>query len=133
MTAALDKALSTSAATPEFKEAVVAYTEGKTATALIQSNAGAPPVKVLRVITQLLTQYPGARIEAVQIEGASGCSDFRGTLTMRGGPAPTIRFVWDCAWKADQLGYKTFWGEPDQQKAAAEFGFDCFEVFEPVN
>ncbi len=132
MTPALDKALMASAATPEFKQAVVAYTEGKTATTLIQSNAGAPPVKVLRVITKLLVQYPDAPIEAVQVEGTSGCSDFRGTLTVRGGSASTIRFAWDCAWKADQAGYKTFWGEPDQQKAAAEFGYDCFEIFEPA-
>jgi hypothetical protein len=131
-TSALDKALSASAATAEFKQAVLAYAEGKADAALIKSNAGAPPVKILRVITQLLVQYPREPIEAVQVDGASGCSDFRGTLKVRGGSVHTINFVWDCAWKAEQAGYKTFWGEPDQQKAAAEFGYDCFEVFAPA-
>ena len=130
MTPALEKHLGTSSATDDFKAALLAYAESKTVTPLIKANAGAPPVKILRVITKLLEDFPGEAIEAVEVEGSSGCSDFRGTLKVRGGEIGTIRFVWDCAWKAREVGYKDHWGDADQQRAAAEFGYDCFEVFE---
>jgi hypothetical protein len=29
-------------------------------------------------------------------------------------------------------GYTTFWGDPDQQRAAREFGWQCFERFDPM-
>jgi hypothetical protein len=128
-TPALETFLDRSAAAPPFKDAVRTYAESRSPSERIRANAGAPPVKVLRVITKLLEEFPDEPIEAVEISASSGCSDFRGTLSVRGGNVGTIRFAWDCAWKARQVGYKGFLGFPDQHRAAAEFGHDCFEVF----
>jgi hypothetical protein len=130
MTPALQRVLESSHATQEFKSAVQQYAEGNATTPLIRASAGAPPVKVLRVITKLLESHPQVAFKSVDIQATSGCSDFRGTLKADADSPLTIRFVWDCAWKARQVGYADHWGEPDQIRAAQEFGYDCFEVFE---
>jgi len=132
LTPALEKFLNESAAVPEFKEAVHAYADSRKPSDQIRANAGAPAVKVLRAITKLLEEFPGEPIESVEIDGSSGCSDFGGTMRVAGGAVGEINFLWDCAWKADQAGYKDSWGYPDQQRAAAEFGYDCFQVFERI-
>ncbi|MCB2155226.1 hypothetical protein KQI84_10085 [bacterium] len=129
----IESLLERSAATPEFAEAVRALAAGDTKTELIQANAGAPPVKVLRVISQLLDQHPDLPIESIQLEGQSGCADFIGQLTANAnGSSLRIRFNWNCAWKAAEEGMKTFWGDPDQQEAAREFGYQCFKEFETI-
>lgn len=129
-TPTIETLLRHSAATPEFAGAVRAYVNGQQQTDRIQANPGAPPVKVLRVLSQLLAEHPDLPIESVQIEGQSGCADFVGQLAVRAnGSSRRIQFAWDCQWKAAQEGLKTFWGDPDQQRAAREFGYQCFKEF----
>ena len=91
---------------------------------------GMPAVKVERVLTQLLTELPDAPIARIEIDARSGCSDFSGQLTVQVGE--TIRvfdFVWDCRWRAAEEGWTDHWGEPDQIRAAREFGWRCFAVW----
>ena len=125
----IETLLERSAATPEFAEAVRAFAGNSRKSDRIQANPGSPPVKVLRVISQLLDQHPDLAVESVQINGASGCGDFTGTLTVEANSTHRFRFAWDCQWKASQAGYSTFWGDPDQQRAAREFGYQCFKEF----
>jgi hypothetical protein len=128
----LEDLLEQSAATEAFAQALRAYEAGASSD-LIVTNAGAPPVKVLRVLCQLLASEPALPVDRVIVEGRSGCSDFRGVLTARAaGKDHQFHFIWDCAWKARVAGYTTFWGDPDQQRAAREFGWQCFERFDPM-
>ncbi len=129
----LDELLDASSAAQEFSDALRQLARGGKPGPAIRFNAGSPPVKVRRALCQLLETHPDLVVQSVSLEGRSGCSDFRGTMAVEtpDGEA-TYRFVWDCAWKAGEVGYKTFWGDPDQQKAAREFDYRCFEVFEKV-
>lgn len=91
---------------------------------------GMPAVKVERVLTQLLTELPSARITRVEIDARSGCSDFSGQLTVHtDDSARVFDFVWDCRWRAAHEGWTDHWGEPDQIRAAREFGWRCFSVW----
>jgi len=91
---------------------------------------GMPAVKVERVLTQLLTELPDARIERIEIDARSGCADFSGHLTVHIGDAVRVfDFVWDCRWRAAEEGWTDHWGEPDQIRAAREFGWRCFSVW----
>lgn len=124
--------LKKSAATASFIEALDSFrASGQPDGKAISSNSGAPAVKVARVIQKLLEAQPDWAIQSVSINGQSGCSDFRGTLKvgLETGEQKTIEFVWDCAWRANQEGWKSYFGDPDQQRAAREFGYQCFEVF----
>ncbi|HEX2716469.1 MAG TPA: hypothetical protein VHM67_02250 [Gemmatimonadaceae bacterium] len=86
-----------------------------------------PAVKVERVLTQLLAEVGHEPIERVEIDARSGCSDFSGTLEVTvAGTRRTFDFVWDCRWRAEQEGWRDHWGEPDQIRAAREFGWQCF-------
>lgn len=120
--------LSQSAATPEFREAVLNYQAHRSAD-LITTNPGAPHVKVLRVISKLLEEASTLEIRSVDLDGRSGCSSFHGTLGVNDGEAE-FRFVWDCAWRAKQQGWRDAWGTPDQIRAAQTFGYQCFQTFE---
>ena len=88
----------------------------------------APAVKVERTLAKLLESLPELAIEAVEIDGRSGCEFFRGTATVRAadGAELTVDFDWDCRWRAEQQGWTDFFGLPDQIRAAREFGYDCF-------
>ncbi|MGF1572010.1 MAG: hypothetical protein ACFCU1_02970 [Sumerlaeia bacterium] len=124
-----------SAATESFVSALQTFHEtGKPDGVIISSNPGAPAVKVARVIQKLLEAHPDWAVAGVNVIGQSGCSDFRGKLhvTLNGGEQKTINFVWDCAWRAQQEGWKSYFGDPDQQRAAREFGYQCFETFNVV-
>jgi len=123
----LDTLVSQSAATAEFKQAVRDLKDNKRQS-LITYNAGSPPVKVLRAVSKLLEEFPGEVIETAQVEGSSGCSDFQGTISVNKG-AWNVSFVWDCKWRAEQEGWKDHFGDPDQIRAAREFGYQCFEAF----
>ena len=91
---------------------------------------GMPAVKVERVLTQLLSELPDARIERIEIDARSGCSDFSGHLTIHAGNTTRVfDFVWDCRWRAAEEGWTDHWGEPDQIRAAREFGWRCFAVW----
>lgn len=124
----LDSLLAQSAATREFREAVTAFAAGKDSP-LVRHKAGAPPVKVLRVISKLLEAEPQLAVREVEVDGVSGCSSFVGVLRVNGGEA-AFRFRWDCAWRAEQEGWFDAWGSPDQIRAARTFGYQCFETFE---
>ncbi len=119
--------LESSKASDAFKNAIQDFANGKESN-LIKYSPGSPKVKVQRVLMKLLESYPDEQITEVYIQGASSCSGYIGTLTF--GPRQTkISFNWDCEWKAKQEGFKTWYGAPDQLKAANQFGYQCFERF----
>jgi len=122
--------LAHSNADESFKAAVDQFCADKPSD-LIQYPAGAPRIKVLRVLMKLLEEFPNEPITDVHIEAKSTCSAYVGHLEF--GPSHTIvRFKWDCLWKAKQEGLRTWYGEPDQSKAAKAFGYQCFEEFQRV-
>lgn len=123
----LEQILAASAADPEFKVAVRTLSEGQSHER-IAANAGAPPVKVLRVVTKLLEACPETPIESVQIQAVSGCSNFTGHALVTPGDVK-VNFDWDCRWKAHQLGWEDAFGDPDQIRAAQELGYQCFKSF----
>jgi hypothetical protein len=119
--------LATSAATDAFKADLIAFAEHEPAPR-IQSARHVPRIKILRVVTQLLHAEPGLEVDAVTVDGHSGCSDFKGTVTVvAGGETIVFEFVWDCQWRAMQQGWVDHFGLPDQIRAAREFGWRCFE------
>jgi hypothetical protein len=120
--------LENSAATDEFKAAVIQVKGGRSSP-LIVHNYAVPPVKAVRAICKLLEEAPDFEVKNVNIQGASGCSDFEGTLEVNGGER-RYYFTWDCAWRAKQEGFVDSWGSPDQIRAAQQFGYQCFKKFE---
>jgi hypothetical protein len=126
--------LDRSAASSQFKLAMrtlaaQAWGNAQSCDALV-CRRGMPAVKVERVLTQLLTELPDARIQRVEIDARSGCSDFGGHLTVHTDDAVRVfDFVWDCRWRAAEEGWTDHWGEPDQIRAAREFGWRCFAVW----
>ncbi|MEO8377002.1 MAG: hypothetical protein ABI579_04965, partial [Candidatus Sumerlaeota bacterium] len=127
----VEELLQASSATPEFKKAVTELSSGGRSSERVGFAAGNPPVKVLRAVCGLLEHQPSLAIDRVEVEGASGCSDYRGNISVNGGEKK-FTFVWDCAWKAEQVGFKDFFGGYDQIKAARTFGYQCFQVFKEV-
>jgi len=122
--------LDAAAAHPEFKRDVLSYVRGGNAER-IQVDGHAPRVKVERVLTQFLSAHPGLEAERMSLRGRSGCSDFTGELvavTPHG--EHRVRFTWCCAWRAEQEGWRDCFGFWDQQRAAREFGWDCFREWE---
>lgn len=86
-----------------------------------------PAVKVERVLTMLFTELSDVPIERVEIDARAGCSDFSGHITVTAhGTTRVFEFVWDCRWRAAEEGMLDHWGEPDQIRAAREFGWRCF-------
>lgn len=126
----LDEILETSAASEAFKAAVRQLEAGHK-TEPIAFNAGAPPVKVLRMVMKLLEAHPEHPFESIEVQGQSGCSDFKGTAKAEPGDI-AVAFLWDCAWRARQQEWTDHWGDPDQIRAARTFGYQCFEQFEVV-
>jgi hypothetical protein len=89
-----------------------------------------PPVKVMRVLAQLLHAHPDLSVERVAIDARSGCADFTGVVHVEaGGCVRRFEFSWDCRWRAEQQGYSDFFGFPDQIRAAQEFGWRCFRLW----
>ena len=132
-TRSVEQIIAESAATAPFKDALARFSADNRPSDLIRFNrTGNPPIKVLRAVLGLLESHPELPVEAVEVSGASGCSDYRGSI--RAFPSgKEFRFVWDCAWRARQLGWEDHFGYPDQARAAREFGHRCFESFEEVN
>lgn len=127
----LEELLQNSSASEEFKQdALEAQRQGRS-TARVKFSSGNPPVKVVRVLCGLLEKFSGLPIEQVEVRGQSGCSDYRGELILNGGEK-RFNFVWDCAWKASQMGWKDMFGDPDQIRAARAFQYRCFEKFEEI-
>lgn len=121
----LEEILNASSATAEFKAAVEALQAGDRSP-LIEFGPGNPPVKVLRFLMKLLEEFPEREFESITVDGQSGCSDYTGTATAEPG-AMNIEFVWDCAWRAQQEGWKDMFGDPDQIRAAQTYGYQCFK------
>jgi hypothetical protein len=132
MTHLFPELLARSAATDEFKADLHAYAARQPAPRLTTSRH-VPRIKVLRVLTQLLETEPALAIEHVHVDAVSGCSDFRGSLTVATAAGTrAYDFVWDCHWRALQEGWRDGFGLPDQIRAAHEFGHRCFERWQAL-
>lgn len=127
----LEELLEASAATPEFREAARRFQRVKSPDDRIRFGPGNPPVKVLRALCGLLENQPTLAIDRIHIVASSGCSDYRGVIEVNDGEK-RFNFVWDCAWKANQMGWRDYFGNPDQPRAAQTFGYRCFEKFEEI-
>ena len=124
--------LDAAAAHPEFKREVLHFVQGQP-TGRIELQGHAPRVKVERVLTQLLHEHPTLRVERVRVRARSGCSDFTGEITaFEGDVEHRFAFTWCCSWRAQQLGWKDCFGFWDQARAAREYGWRCFERWEPL-
>lgn len=126
----LEDILTASAASEDFKSAVLELKQGKRPSSIV-FNPGSPPVKVLRAISKLLEAEPELAVESVNIQASSGCSDFVGTLDVNGGEV-RFNFAWDCSWRAKQEKFTDSFGYPDQIRASKQFGYQCFKKFERV-
>ena len=120
--------------TPEFREALIEFVRTGAPSDRVRFDHRSPPVKVERLLTKLLASHPELAIEAVEIDGSSGCEFYRGQAVVMaaGDEALRIRFRWDCRWRAMAEGWTDYFGFPDQTRAAQEFGYDCFQVWEEV-
>ncbi len=123
--------LRASRASEAFKQAVTDFARGRPSDR-IRFSSGSPPIKVLRVLMKVLEVFPDAAISGVDIQGQSTCSSYYGVVTIEPGPI-RVRFNWDCSWKAQEEGMRTWYGAPDQTGAAHKFGYQCFETFERVD
>ena len=120
----------TSIASPDFKAAVELVLAGRQHER-VAVESYVPQVKIRRLLTQLIAQEPTLEIERVSVSGSSGCSDFIGTVQVHTTSGPhVIDFVWDCRWRAQSEGYVDYFGFPDQQRAAQEFDWRCFQRWE---
>ena len=122
--------LDASRVTSDFRNDVESYARTGVATRIVVPRYH-PPVKVLRLLAQLLHSEGSLPIAQVEVEGRSGCSDYSGAVHVRtaDGATRTFEFTWCCAWRANEQGWRDSWGLPDQMRAAHEFGWDCFEVW----
>jgi hypothetical protein len=119
--------LDRSAATPEFRDAVMRFLDERRPNERVAFSPGSPPVKVERTLAKLLVEYPEHPIESIDVRGRSGCESFGGELEVRGGgESRRVSFLWDCRWRAEQEGWRDWFGFPDQIRAAREFGWNCF-------
>ena len=126
--AVLDRSL----ATEPFKQDVHAFLAHQPAPRVGAARL-APRVKVARVLTHLLAAEPELPVERVVVDAVSGCSDFRGSLTVvAAGETRVFEFVWCCLWRADQEGWRDAFGFSDQIRAAREFDWRCFEQWRDV-
>ena len=128
----LEQLLQRSSATEAFKADVRAFS-GHASVGRIGTARHSPRVKILRVIAQLVAAESHLPIDQVHVDAHSGCSDFVGTLTViADGVEHAFQFAWCCQWRAQEEGWTDCFGFPDQMRAAREFGWRCFERWEPV-
>lgn len=127
----LSSRLDASGVTPAFRSDVETFARTGAAERVLVPRHN-PPVKVLRLLVQLLHAEPTLAVDRVEIEGRAGCSDYWGSLraTTADGDVRHFEFKWCCAWRAQQQGWIDGWGLADQMRAAHEFGWDCFERWE---
>lgn len=123
--------LDRSAATPAFREAADRFLQTGRGNDRVAFAVGAPPVKVERALTKALIEYPAEPIESIEFRARSGCESFAGDLLLRtASDTRRVSFHWDCRWRAEQEGWRDWFGFPDQARAAREFGHDCFRTWE---
>jgi len=126
----MDQLIDRSQASTPFKDAVRSFVGGADPDRIV-IRGFAPRVKVERVLAQLLAADPALPVERVTVTGRSGCSDFSGVITVEAGDdAHQIAFTWCCRWRAEQEGWTDYFGFPDQIRAAREFGWDCFQLWQ---
>ena len=125
--------LDAAAAHPDFKRELREFVRGGDASR-IELVGYTPRVKVERVLTQLFHAHPDLPVERVRLSARSGCSDFTGELVAvtAGEAEHRFSFTWCCSWKAEQEGWKDCFGFWDQARAAREFGWRCFQRWEPA-
>jgi hypothetical protein len=125
--------LTESRATDSFKTDVIRFLETGQAERL-QIRGYAPRVKITRLLKHVLASHPELDIEELTVSGQSGCSDFAGTVEVA---TPNERkkfeFVWCCRWRAEEEGWMDYFGFPDQMRAAREFDWRCFKVWQPLS
>lgn len=122
--------LAESRASKAFKADVVRFLESGSADRL-QIRGYAPRVKVARLLKHVLASHPELDIEHVLLEGQSGCSDFVGTVRLATMTETRVfEFVWCCRWRAEQEGWTDYFGFPDQMRAAREYDWRCFRVWQ---
>ena len=127
----LPRLLDQSRASEGFRKSVAAFLGDASPNDGVTFDRFSPPVKVERTLTKLLEQHPDLEIERVEIEGTSGCEFYRGEMRIHtSSGVRSVRFHWDCRWKAMQEGWTDYFGFPDQTRAAREFGHDCFREWE---
>ena len=124
--------LSASLATTAFKSDVHAFAT-HSPVARIKLARHAPPVKILRLIAQILDSQPDLAVEEISVDARSGCSDFSGVVDVYTAEAVhRFEFTWCCRWRAEQEGWKDYFGFPDQIRAAREYDFRCFAEWKSV-
>ncbi|MBB4635568.1 hypothetical protein [Longimicrobium terrae] len=123
--------LDRSAVTPAFRDAMLQFLRDGRSSERIRFGYGCPAVKVERTLHKALVEYPQVPVESIEVAAASGCEYFRGQMTVRTASDEThVAFHWDCKWRAEQEGWRDWFGFPDQARAAREFGWDCFRVWD---
>lgn len=123
--------LGKSQATESFKLDVAAFCSGRAAPRVTVEGL-VPPVKVQRLLMQLLSTEAALPITRVTVRGRAGCSDFAGEVKVETvSETHVFDFVWDCRWRAEQEGWTDCFGLPDQMRAAQEFGWQCFQRWAP--
>ena len=128
----IEQVLAQSRAAEPFKTAVRSYHHGGGGE-YIRVDGYAPSIKVKRLLTHMLASEPNLAIERITLRGRSGCSDFVGTVKVHTATETrTFEFIWDCRWRAEQMGWTDCFGFPDQIRAAREYDWQCFERWEAV-
>ena len=126
----LEELLARSNAAERFKSAVREFCLAGNAPG-IRIDGYLPQVKVQRLIKHILATEPELPIEGISIQGASGCSDFVGSVEARTVSGTLVfDFAWCCRWRAVQQGWTDYFGFPDQMRAAQEFDWRCFRTWE---
>ena len=129
----LAELLTESRATESFKSDVVRYLETGEAER-VEVRGYAPRVKVTRLLKHVLASVPDLDIEQIFVKAQSGCSDFVGTVELATASGrQTFEFVWCCRWRAEEEGWMDYFGFPDQMRAAREFDWRCFKVWNPLS
>lgn len=129
----LESLLAASSAAEQFKKDVVQFHRAGEA-GRIATKGYVPPVKVSRLLKQLLSAEPALPIERVSLLAFSGCSDFVGKVEVHTSDGRhTIEFVWDCRWRAETEGWVDYFGLPDQIRAAREFDWRCFKTWRSIS
>ena len=129
----LEQILAKSRAADPFKADVRAFCATGKATR-IRIDGYIPPVKVQRLIKQMLSSEPELPIERIAVQGASGCSDFVGTVELRTVSVTHVYdFGWCCRWRAIEEGWTDYFGFPDQIRAAQEFDWRCFHTWKRMD
>ena len=123
--------LAASRATQPFRDAAERFLRDGRSNDRVAFDYHCPPVKVERALAMALKEYPHLPIESIEVRGVSGCEYFRGVLVLEAASERRhVAFHWDCKWRAEQLGWRDYFGFPDQARAAREFGYDCFRAWE---